>query len=122
MRGRGDTLAATPRNPGYSGGVSEGSYLQTGLPQSRGAAWRSKRGSPCSANRRNLAGLPEKEVLQHLEHLERSFKADGKKLVSLPPRCLACGFAFRTRERLSTPSRCPECKSERIEAARFAVA
>ncbi|HVJ16473.1 MAG TPA: transcriptional regulator [Polyangiaceae bacterium] len=68
-----------------------------------------------------LAGLREKEVLDHLEHLERSLKAEGKKLVVLPPRCLACGFVFRDRDRLKKPSRCPECKSERIEAARFGI-
>jgi transcriptional regulator len=67
-----------------------------------------------------LAGLREKEVLEHLEHLERSLKHEGEKITVVPPRCLACGFAFRQRDRLSKPSRCAQCKSERIEAARFA--
>ena len=68
-----------------------------------------------------LAGLREKEVLEHLEHLERSLKAEGTKLIVLPARCVACGFAFRDRDRLKRPSRCPQCKSERIEPPRFGL-
>jgi len=68
-----------------------------------------------------LLGIAEKEVLEHLEHLERSLKSEGHELAVLPARCLACGFSFRTRDRLKRPSRCPECKSERIEAARFSL-
>ena len=68
-----------------------------------------------------LTGLKEREVTEHLEHLERSLHAEVKRLRVLPPRCVRCGFAFRDRERLKKPSRCPQCKSERIEPARFAL-
>ncbi len=63
--------------------------------------------------------IPEKEVPPHLQHLERSAKAEGERLVILPASCLACGFAFSQRTRLTTPGRCPECSSERIEPPQF---
>jgi len=73
---------------------------------------------------RELSGdlhLSDREVLRHLEHLERSLKKDGEKLVIEPPECLACGFVFRKRERLDRPSRCPVCRNERLSSARFSV-
>jgi predicted Zn-ribbon and HTH transcriptional regulator len=66
-------------------------------------------------------GLSEREVLHHLEHLKRSLREDGAKLVVNPPACLACGFGFRKRERLDRPSRCPVCRNERLSSARFSV-
>ena len=36
-----------------------------------------------------------------------------------PAECLACGFAFRKRDRLTTPGRCPRCRAERIRPAEF---
>ena len=65
--------------------------------------------------------IEEREVASHLEHLERSLRHAGERLNILPPRCLKCGFVFVDRERLRKPSRCPDCKSERIEPARFSV-
>ncbi|MEW6683885.1 MAG: transcriptional regulator [Nitrospirota bacterium] len=73
---------------------------------------------------RELSGelrLSEREVLRHLEHLERSLKEDGAKLVVESPTCLSCGFVFRKRERLNRPSRCPVCRGERLSPARFSV-
>jgi predicted Zn-ribbon and HTH transcriptional regulator len=66
-------------------------------------------------------GLPEREVAGHLAHLERSLKHAGRTLTVLPARCVACGFVFSKRERKARPSRCPECKSERLEPPRFGV-
>lgn len=66
--------------------------------------------------------VEEREVAAHLQHLERSLRHAGERLVVLPPRCLKCAFVFADRERRTKPSRCPECKSERIEPARFSIA
>jgi predicted Zn-ribbon and HTH transcriptional regulator len=66
-------------------------------------------------------GVPEKQVAAHLEHLARSLKAAGERLRVEPARCQDCGFTFRKRDRLSRPSRCPVCRSERLDAPRFAV-
>lgn len=66
-------------------------------------------------------GVSEREVLRHVEHLERTLKAEGAKLSIEPPACLSCGFEFRKRERLNRPSRCPVCRGERLSPARFGV-
>jgi predicted Zn-ribbon and HTH transcriptional regulator len=67
-------------------------------------------------------GISEKEVAGHLAHLARSLRQRGEQLRVEPPRCLACGFVFKERTRLDKPSRCPECKSERLAPSRFAIA
>ncbi len=64
-------------------------------------------------------GLPEKAVLSHLHHLQRSLK--GERLVVEPAVCRQCGFVFRKRERLSKPGRCPRCKGENIEPPRLRI-
>ncbi len=70
------------------------------------------------------AGLKEKDVLEHLPHIARSLAThghSGPKLVIGPSECLGCGFVFRKRERLKTPSKCPVCRSEEITETRFGV-
>jgi predicted Zn-ribbon and HTH transcriptional regulator len=64
-------------------------------------------------------GVSEKDVAGHLEHLQRSLKAAGERLEIEPAKCLACGFVFKDRSRLTTPSRCPRCKDEGITPPRF---
>ena len=63
------------------------------------------------------AGLSEKEVIHHLEHLLRSHV----KLSIVPAACLACDFRFEKRDRLTRPGRCPICRSSRIEPPGFAL-
>jgi len=65
-------------------------------------------------------GIREREVAEHLEHLGRSVVAAGGKLTVEPARCASCGFELRS-DRMRRPSRCPECKSERLTAPRFRV-
>ena len=67
-------------------------------------------------------GISEKEVAGHLAHLARSLRQSGERLRVEPTRCLACGFVFKDRTRLDKPSRCPECKSERLAPSRFVIA
>ena len=66
-------------------------------------------------------GISEKEVVGHLAHLARSLRQSGERLHVEPTRCLACGFVFKDRTRLDKPSRCPECKSERLAPSRFVI-
>lgn len=68
-----------------------------------------------------LVGIPEKDVAGHLEHLEKSLKAGGASLDVLPAECLACGFVFRDRKRLTRPGSCPECRSTRIDPPAFRI-
>jgi predicted Zn-ribbon and HTH transcriptional regulator len=67
------------------------------------------------------ASLSEKEILEHLPHIARSLAADGRALDILPARCKSCSFHFERELQRARPSRCPKCKSERIEAARFSL-
>jgi len=60
------------------------------------------------------AGIPEKEVYAHLEHIRRSLKYEGKKLAMEPARCLDCGYTFIKRNKLTPPGRCPICRSSHI--------
>jgi hypothetical protein len=67
-----------------------------------------------------LLSLPEKEVLDHLEHIARA-PGPGHRFLLTPAECKHCGFVFRKRERLTTPSRCPRCRHESIRRPRFAL-
>ena len=66
-------------------------------------------------------GISEKEVYAHLPHVRKSVAQKGKKLNIEPARCMACGFAFSNRNRVTRPGRCPKCKNQRIENPRFRV-
>jgi transcriptional regulator len=65
-------------------------------------------------------GLKEKEILEHLTHVQRSV---GKKanLIVDPARCLHCDFIFKNRDRLNTPGRCPKCRSENVAPPIFGI-
>lgn len=62
--------------------------------------------------------LPEKEILDHLEHIARA-PGEGLRFHLLPAVCKHCGFSFKKRERLTIPSRCPRCRGESISRPRF---
>lgn len=65
------------------------------------------------------ASLREKDVVDHLEHLERSARGRGEKLVLEPASCIACDFVFEDRKRLAKPGKCPSCGSTRIDPPRY---
>lgn len=67
------------------------------------------------------AGISEKEVAFHLEHLQQSLRNGPRKLNVEPAQCCQCGFSFQKRQRLDKPGRCPLCRSERIDPPRFAI-
>lgn len=58
--------------------------------------------------------MAEKDIYDHLEHIRRSIHAAGAALDVTPAECRSCGFVFAKRERLTTPGRCPVCRSETI--------
>ena len=68
-----------------------------------------------------LVGIRERDVEEHLAHLERTLIAQGMRLVIEPAECDSCGYRFVERKRFTPPSRCPECHSERIEPPSFRV-
>jgi predicted Zn-ribbon and HTH transcriptional regulator/quercetin dioxygenase-like cupin family protein len=63
--------------------------------------------------------IKEKEALDHLEHIARS--ARPKRFMIEPAACLDCGFVFKKRDRLSTPGKCPLCRSLSISPPRFKI-
>ena len=65
--------------------------------------------------------IPEKEVVGHLGHIERSVRNQGRKLVETPYRCLSCGFVFEERTRFTKPGRCPSCKNSHMQSARYHI-
>jgi len=65
--------------------------------------------------------LQEKEIVDHLGHIERSLQRQGKKLMISPYTCLTCGFVFEKRTRFTKPGRCPSCKNSHIQVAQFYI-
>lgn len=63
--------------------------------------------------------IKEREALDHLKHIARS--VHPKRLAAEPASCKRCGFSFKKRTRLNSPSRCPVCKSEHISPPRFKI-
>jgi predicted Zn-ribbon and HTH transcriptional regulator len=66
-----------------------------------------------------LFRIREREVLEHLPHIAKS--VHPKKFSIEPAQCKRCDFIFKKRDRLSTPSRCPICKSESISPPRYQI-
>jgi predicted Zn-ribbon and HTH transcriptional regulator len=66
-----------------------------------------------------LVHLREKDVLSHLEHLERSLRRSESRLAFDASECLACGYRFSGRQRLTRPSACPRCRAQHITAPVF---
>ncbi|MFW5640725.1 MAG: transcriptional regulator [Thermodesulfobacteriota bacterium] len=65
--------------------------------------------------------ISEKEVASHLDHVNKSVASQKRKLQVNPATCAECGFTFKDRKRLTKPSRCPKCKSQRIQSPRYRV-
>lgn len=66
-------------------------------------------------------GIREKEVYEHLVHVERSVTAAGGRFLVASSECLLCGFVFEGRRRLTRPGRCPKCKRSRLQSPSFRI-
>ena len=60
-----------------------------------------------------------RDILIDLEHIAQSVRP--RRLVMEPSACRSCGFVFKKREKHKRPSKCPECKSEKITEPVFSV-
>jgi predicted Zn-ribbon and HTH transcriptional regulator len=69
-----------------------------------------------------VVGRPEREVAEHLAHLERSLRHSDEELLVEPAQCLSCGFVFEERRRKSKPGSCPGCRNPRITRPLFSIA
>ncbi len=67
------------------------------------------------------AGVPEKEVCDHLAHIRRSMRTERSAFSMTPPECLACGYVYTDRRRLTRPGRCPRCKSTHLAPPSFRI-
>jgi transcriptional regulator len=68
-------------------------------------------GNPMTVNQiARLVDEPPNRVTDDLNHLFRSLKHTQYKALLDPARCQACGFEF-SEEKLTKPSKCPECHS-----------
>jgi predicted Zn-ribbon and HTH transcriptional regulator len=66
--------------------------------------------------------MSEREIEGHLTHIARSVSRDPTRTFMLQPAvCDSCGFVFSERTRLTRPSRCPRCRSERVSAPRYEI-
>jgi len=64
-------------------------------------------------------GIMEKDVVHHLDFIERTVRTQKKKIQIEPYYCLDCGFEFRKRKRFKKPGKCPSCRDGRIAPAVF---
>jgi predicted Zn-ribbon and HTH transcriptional regulator len=69
-----------------------------------------------------MVQIREKDVVPHLEHLEKSLRHSRQRLLIEPAECLQCGFRFEERRRFSKPSSCPRCRCQRIDPPVFRLA
>ncbi|MFW5934723.1 MAG: transcriptional regulator, partial [Halolamina sp.] len=58
-------------------------------------------------------GVPTNVVYDHLRHVAKSLDGGDEQLLVAPPTCEDCGFSGFD-DPLAAPSKCPECKCERI--------
>ncbi len=65
--------------------------------------------------------IREREVYDHLVHVQKTLTAQGKKLIVTPYKCVGCGYEFRKRTRLDRPGRCPVCKNGHIAMAMYRI-
>ncbi|MFX0088654.1 MAG: transcriptional regulator [Candidatus Hodarchaeota archaeon] len=71
-----------------------------------------------------LGILDEQGVYNDLKHIARtvSTQTNRKQFISmLSPRCINCGYEFRKVKEPRCPSKCPKCKSERIDPPAFGM-
>lgn len=65
--------------------------------------------------------IHEAEAADHLEHIARSLKAQGRALLIKPAYCRECDYIYRKRQRFTRPGRCPHCKSTWIQGAVYFI-
>jgi len=68
-----------------------------------------------------LAGISEKDVRGHLEHIAKSLRVAGVRLRVTPSACLGCGFVFAKRDRTTKPGKCPVCGGRRLSEPLFSL-
>lgn len=65
--------------------------------------------------------IMEKEVYNHLEHIQLTLRSLNKKLVIKPASCLSCNYVFKDRKKITPPGHCPKCKKTHIERPLYSI-
>lgn len=65
--------------------------------------------------------VSEKEVYEHLVHIQKTISKGDRTLIITPAECRKCGFVFRKRERLNKPGKCPVCHGEAMKESLFSI-
>jgi predicted Zn-ribbon and HTH transcriptional regulator len=65
--------------------------------------------------------ISEKEIYEHLEHIQRTLNKSEHIFILAPAVCKKCSFVFRKRDRLKKPGKCPVCRSELIQEPLFSI-
>jgi predicted Zn-ribbon and HTH transcriptional regulator len=65
--------------------------------------------------------VSEKEVYEHLDHIQKTVNKSGFTLIITPAECRKCGFVFRKREKMKKPGKCPICRGESIKEPLFSI-
>jgi hypothetical protein len=60
-------------------------------------------------------------VYEDIEHISKTVRAKGKELLVNPAVCIECGYRFPVGHNARRPSKCPKCRSERIEDPSFII-
>lgn len=68
-----------------------------------------------------MVRVSEKEIYEHLEHIQKTLNKDDHMLKVTPAECRKCGFVFKKREKIKKPGKCPICRSESIEEPLFGI-
>ena len=79
-------------------------------------------GAPASAKDISAdVRVSEREVYAHLEHIQRTINKSGHDFIMKPAVCMKCDFAFKKREKLKKPGKCPVCRGEKIQEPLFTI-
>ena len=67
-----------------------------------------------------ISGAYVKDIFEDLQHIAKSVQP-REKLVVQPAQCKKCGYVFEKRSKVQTPSKCPRCKGDWIQAPLFKI-
>ncbi len=69
-----------------------------------------------------LSPREERRIYEEIMHAAKSLaRQTNLRIYMVPPRCAKCGYVFTDLRKAKKPSRCPRCKSERIEPPAFYI-
>lgn len=62
-----------------------------------------------------------KMVVEDIDKVRKTIKSENKRIEASSASCMGCSYVFAGRSRISDPTKCPECHSERISPQRFRI-